>query len=207
MENNNNTDRHEDYNNSNMDHSDYWYYIPIENEYNTDNNEDIDYDNEDNDDDEEFDDDDDDDGDDDDNEFNENNNNINIIIGSNVSISDQSNINIVNIVVNTLLGINVVESMNFITNKMHRIDIQKDNDNDNFVLNGDTCSVCLDEYNGNIMMLKECKHIFHENCAKAWFRDQRTCPLCRTVCYHASIIKTDKNECNKNANELVNGTK
>jgi hypothetical protein len=189
--NNNNADHREEYNNNNFDRSDYWYYLPTEDgedDNSNDNSNDNNNDNSNYDDNDNYD------------ELNENNSNINIIISSNVPIDDQPNLNIVNIVVNTLLGINVVESMNLMTHKMHKINIQDNEDNDDVVLHGDTCSVCLDEYTGNIMMLKECKHTFHEKCAKAWFRNQRTCPLCRTVCYHASVIKRDLNECNKNAN-------
>jgi hypothetical protein len=160
--------------------TDYWYYVPSEDIDDHLENENSNNDNDNDDDEEET--------------YNgnyNNNNNINIIIGTNVQIDDPTNINVVNIIVNTLLGINVMETMNLITNKTHEIDIREDENEDNFVLNGDTCPVCLDDYAGNVMILKECKHTFHETCAKSWFRDQRTCPLCRTICYHASIIKSD----------------
>ena len=50
--------------------------------------------------------------------------------------------------------------------------------------NGDTCTICLDELNENISILK-CRHSFHEGCISEWIKarltneENATCPMCR----------------------------
>ncbi|KAG6582623.1 Brassinosteroid-responsive RING protein 1, partial [Cucurbita argyrosperma subsp. sororia] len=46
------------------------------------------------------------------------------------------------------------------------------------------CAVCLCEFQDDeeVRFLKNCKHIFHKECLDGWMiRDQRSCPLCRTL--------------------------
>ncbi|XP_022975534.1 uncharacterized RING finger protein P4H10.07-like, partial [Cucurbita maxima] len=46
------------------------------------------------------------------------------------------------------------------------------------------CAVCLCEFQDDeeLRFLKNCKHIFHKKCLDRWMiRDQRSCPLCRTL--------------------------
>lgn len=46
------------------------------------------------------------------------------------------------------------------------------------------CVVCLCEFQNDeeVRFLKNCKHIFHKECLDRWMiRDQRSCPLCRTL--------------------------
>ncbi|KGN56500.1 hypothetical protein Csa_010889 [Cucumis sativus] len=46
------------------------------------------------------------------------------------------------------------------------------------------CAVCLCEFQDDdeVRFLKNCKHIFHKECLDRWMiRDQRSCPLCRTL--------------------------
>ena len=42
------------------------------------------------------------------------------------------------------------------------------------------CAICLENYeNDNLVLLLECRHIFHEHCGVQWFRGQQFCPMCR----------------------------
>ncbi|XP_022147486.1 E3 ubiquitin-protein ligase RHA1B-like [Momordica charantia] len=48
----------------------------------------------------------------------------------------------------------------------------------------ESCAVCLCEFEDEeeVRCLKNCKHIFHKECLDRWMiRDQRSCPLCRTL--------------------------
>lgn len=40
-----------------------------------------------------------------------------------------------------------------------------------------TCAVCLDDMSAGRML--SCNHVFHEACARPWFRTHNTCPVCR----------------------------
>lgn len=42
----------------------------------------------------------------------------------------------------------------------------------------DNCSICLEKLNGNIKTLS-CKHKFHSSCITRWYRNNKTCPICR----------------------------
>ncbi|CAH8519471.1 unnamed protein product [Dicrocoelium dendriticum] len=43
------------------------------------------------------------------------------------------------------------------------------------------CLVCMDEYIiGSRVMTLPCFHLFHETCARRWFEDFLTCPVCRS---------------------------
>jgi hypothetical protein len=50
------------------------------------------------------------------------------------------------------------------------------------------CSVCLEIYeiDQNVNILP-CTHMFHADCIKNWFKDQNTCPICKTVIDEQSI--------------------
>ena len=39
-----------------------------------------------------------------------------------------------------------------------------------------TCSICLEDDSNCVL---SCRHQFHENCIKAWFSKNKSCPLCR----------------------------
>jgi len=43
------------------------------------------------------------------------------------------------------------------------------------------CNICLEELKpeDEIIELDGCPHIFHEACAKTWFRINKTCPICK----------------------------
>lgn len=43
------------------------------------------------------------------------------------------------------------------------------------------CSICLMDFTDNekITFLPSCKHNFHEDCIKEWFKIQLSCPKCR----------------------------
>lgn len=42
------------------------------------------------------------------------------------------------------------------------------------------CSICLDSYmEDEIIIYLECGHYYHNECSKQWFKDGKTCPLCR----------------------------
>ena len=42
----------------------------------------------------------------------------------------------------------------------------------------ENCSICLEKLNGNIKTLS-CKHKFHTSCITRWYRNNKTCPICR----------------------------
>ena len=46
------------------------------------------------------------------------------------------------------------------------------------------CSICLEE--GGAFMCTQCAGVFHTECLFEWFKQSRTCPLCRFsyVCKH-----------------------
>ena len=42
------------------------------------------------------------------------------------------------------------------------------------------CSICLEEFKENELLIKlECNHYFHEKCIHDWFKSNMNCPLCR----------------------------
>lgn len=44
----------------------------------------------------------------------------------------------------------------------------------------DKCDVCQFEYSASDRVINlPCKHFFHSGCIKEWFRQNRTCPVCR----------------------------
>ena len=48
--------------------------------------------------------------------------------------------------------------------------------------NDNICSICIENMdisNNNIIMLKKCKHLFHEDCIIPWYKINSICPLCR----------------------------
>ena len=43
------------------------------------------------------------------------------------------------------------------------------------------CSICLENYKKNdYYRTLNCNHIFHKKCIDRWFKNQETCPMCRT---------------------------
>ncbi|WP_410493858.1 RING-H2 finger protein [Endozoicomonas sp. 8E] len=45
----------------------------------------------------------------------------------------------------------------------------------------DNCPVCLETFAGKkVMVLKQCKHMFHKDCLEPWLSKNSTCPSCRT---------------------------
>ncbi|WP_422139651.1 RING finger domain-containing protein [Endozoicomonas sp. ALC020] len=45
----------------------------------------------------------------------------------------------------------------------------------------DNCPVCLETFAGKkVMVLKQCKHMFHRDCLERWLSKNSTCPSCRT---------------------------
>jgi len=42
------------------------------------------------------------------------------------------------------------------------------------------CSICLEDFKINDKYIEfECKHIYHKECIKEWFKKQQNCPNCR----------------------------
>ena len=55
-----------------------------------------------------------------------------------------------------------------------------------FLLNGDTCAICLEEFVASDVSKErskvfkaKCGHVFHASCVMTWLRKKHTCPLCR----------------------------
>lgn len=42
------------------------------------------------------------------------------------------------------------------------------------------CSICI-EYGSEDMewTILRCKHVFHQDCLKLWFKEKKSCPVCR----------------------------
>lgn len=45
---------------------------------------------------------------------------------------------------------------------------------------GKNCSVCMEVICQNDLRVLPCAHVFHASCIGRWFREQRTCPECRS---------------------------
>lgn len=42
------------------------------------------------------------------------------------------------------------------------------------------CTVCYDKYAvGDVIVALPCMHLFHNDCAKPWLKDHKTCPVCK----------------------------
>ncbi|CAI2368732.1 unnamed protein product [Moneuplotes crassus] len=54
------------------------------------------------------------------------------------------------------------------------------NNKEEFLANFETNGICI---------LKNCKHIFHKCCIKNWFKEHRTCPVCREKIYRSDSIR------------------
>ena len=44
----------------------------------------------------------------------------------------------------------------------------------------DNCSICLELLTSDLVLINNCRHIFHRNCLTYWARVNRNCPLCRS---------------------------
>lgn len=64
-------------------------------------------------------------------------------------------------------------------------DLVADPDDPDFIAeNTEGCPICLEQFTADRekITLKQCKHIFHFNCLRAWVREQHTtCPSCRSA--------------------------
>jgi len=46
-------------------------------------------------------------------------------------------------------------------------------------LEGETCSICIDEFDSQHQIYKlECGHVFHKECILRWMNNESRCPLC-----------------------------
>lgn len=52
----------------------------------------------------------------------------------------------------------------------------------------DQCSICCNDFleDGEKILELNCKHMFHENCIKDWFKCSGTCPICRYNVFNCS---------------------
>lgn len=42
------------------------------------------------------------------------------------------------------------------------------------------CSICMDKFRrGDVLVELTCAHRYHDGCVGEWFRENRTCPVCR----------------------------
>ena len=63
-------------------------------------------------------------------------------------------------------------------NRINRI--KKEEINFTNDLENKECSVCLEEFKENELLIKlECNHYFHGKCIHDWFKSNMNCPLCR----------------------------
>ena len=82
--------------------------------------------------------------------------------------------------------------LNLVLNESFNVTIQQNIKNPEKILNIDSkkfnkniscyneCSVCITNFetNDDIIEIK-CKHIFHNECIKEWYKYKNVCPLCR----------------------------
>lgn len=79
------------------------------------------------------------------------------------------------------------EEIDRIPDKIYRKSINKNdtnsfNETDIAYDNQKLCSICIEDYNdGNNIKILPCKHNFHSNCIKLWFKKKFICPDCRRV--------------------------
>ncbi|CDU20154.1 RING zinc finger protein, putative [Plasmodium yoelii] len=76
------------------------------------------------------------------------------------------------------------------------------------------CCICRLSLKNNLCVEKNCGNVFHHSCIKKWISVQKTCPLCKCVCYKKNLLyihyeinedkklKTDENTINKSKDEL-----
>jgi hypothetical protein len=43
----------------------------------------------------------------------------------------------------------------------------------------DLCTICQETMGENCSMLRNCKHVFHDQCIRQWFSTSPRCPVCR----------------------------
>ncbi|ESN97514.1 hypothetical protein HELRODRAFT_137876, partial [Helobdella robusta] len=44
----------------------------------------------------------------------------------------------------------------------------------------DNCPICLEPFqDGSFVFELQCGHVFHPQCIDEWFRNARSCPVCR----------------------------
>lgn len=61
----------------------------------------------------------------------------------------------------------------------------------NFI--GESCAICLDDYTiGQRIGIVSCSHHFHSDCIYTWFKQQKTCPMCRAQNVIVAQIETMK---------------
>lgn len=58
------------------------------------------------------------------------------------------------------------------------------------------CYICLVDFEvgDSYRKVMACKHIFHEDCLKAWLNKERSCPVCKTNLSWACLAKIDHYE-------------
>ena len=62
-------------------------------------------------------------------------------------------------------------------NNLKKVEINDKNINE---FDGQTCNVCLENFNeGQISIKLDCGHFFHEKCIVHWLKMRNTCPVCR----------------------------
>ena len=58
---------------------------------------------------------------------------------------------------------------------------------------GESCAICLDTYTtGQRIGIVSCSHHYHSDCIYTWFKQQKTCPLCRAQNVFVAQIETMK---------------
>lgn len=61
------------------------------------------------------------------------------------------------------------------------------------------CTICLDAYKkGDVLLvLPQCKHIFHYQCLSVWIEKFKTCPLCKENVRHKLMLTLGQKEGNQ----------
>lgn len=53
------------------------------------------------------------------------------------------------------------------------------------------CSICLEDFKvgTKVVRIKECKHMYHEECILTWFREKKICPNCNANDDYPALLK------------------
>jgi hypothetical protein len=96
---------------------------------------------------------------------------------NNLNLSEDSNENILDFL-NNMENVDLEIDFQIKTKNRIEEDINKTHDK---LKSGVDCSICLIELNNKkrIVSRLKCNHLFHKMCIKKWFKQTKTCPICR----------------------------
>lgn len=116
-------------------------------------------------------------------EIEQNNETLNIISSLNQSLSNSIFSEGGEIVVTPIISYHIENLNCFVEqkqpidwNEIEKVPYQKEN-----IFNQTSCPICFDDFkiDETLINLKNCKHLFHQDCIIPWLEKSELCPLCR----------------------------